>query len=173
MQRRMKNSTGIRVRAAVAADAVPIANVHYSAVQHVAASAYPSAVINAWAKMPDETRYQEFASAISGDRERLFVAEDETGIVAFGALVPAKCEVRAVYVHALVCRRGVGTAILHKLEFEALGYGCRILHLEASVNSESFYRKNGYEVIRQAFHQLSGGLEMKCLIMKKPLASAD
>ena len=50
------------------------------------------------------------------------ISRDASGVVGFGALVPTKGEVRAVYVHPRAARRGVGSAILAQLETLALAH---------------------------------------------------
>ena len=43
--------------------------------------------------------------------------------------------------------------------------------MDASLNAEAFYRSHGFTVERSGEHQLSGGLRMACIRMRKQLAA--
>lgn len=89
----------------------------------------------------------------------------------FGSIVPESEELRAVYVHARAGRCGVGSAILEQLELLAVSHGCAQLQMDASVNAEAFYRRNGYIVVERGIHRLSSGHDMACVKMRKTLSS--
>jgi hypothetical protein len=92
------------IRVAVEQDAEAIARAHYSAVHETAVTSYPKHVLSDWAPPLDESRIQRFRAAIAGGHELFRVAEDHSGVVGFGSIVPAACELRAVYVHARASR---------------------------------------------------------------------
>jgi GNAT superfamily N-acetyltransferase len=159
------------VRPAVAADAIAIVDLHFVAVHRTASTFYAAEVIDSWSRPPDEARYQQVRQTITGGDELILVAEDSSGVVAFGSIVPRLRELRAVYVHPDVGGRGVGTQILSALERLALDRGVSQLQMDASVNAEAFYRRAGYTIVERGIHRLSTGLDMACVKMVKDLAN--
>jgi putative acetyltransferase len=97
------------------------------------------------------------------------VAEINRRIVGFGVIVPKENEVRAIYVSPQVKRKGIGSALLRKLEELAKEKGIKKLRLESSVTAEKFYQKNGYKVIKRGYFTLRTGRKMKSVKMKKLL----
>jgi putative acetyltransferase len=161
----------MEIRPAAAADAVTIIDLHFAAVHETAAAFYPAEVLEAWSKRPDEARYQRMRDAIAKGEEVFVVAEDASGVVAFGSILPSLQELHAVYVHPKVGRRGVGSRILADLERRAIDRGVRQLHLSASVNAEAFYRRAGYDVIQRGVFRLTPDIEMASVKMTKRLLS--
>ena len=97
------------------------------------------------------------------------MAEDASGVIGCGSIVPLLQELRAVYVHPGAGRRGVGSAILRCLAQLALDRGVLQLQMDASINAEAFYRRAGYKILERGVHRLRSGREMACLKMKKSL----
>jgi len=143
--------------------------VHFAAVHETAASFYQPEVLDSWSKQPDEARYQYVRAAIASDEEIILVAQDASGVVGFGSIVPSLRELRAVYVHPKVGRRGIGSQILAQLERLALDRGLLELQMNASTNAEAFYNHAGYESVERGAHRLRNGREMACIRMKKEL----
>jgi putative acetyltransferase len=166
----MALAADLQIRAATAADAESIADVHFSAVHMLAAGWYSAQVLGTWSPTPSEARFRQFRQAINGGQETVYVAQLAGQAVAFGSLVPASRELRALYVHASASARGIGSALLVRLEAAAAELGCQQLHLSASLNSADFYRRHGYEAIEQARHRFENGCEMACVKMRKSLA---
>jgi ribosomal protein S18 acetylase RimI-like enzyme len=159
----------VRVRAAQPADAQAMARVHYHAVHSKGAGFYPLATLEHWSPLPDEARYQRLRQAIRGGRELFRVAEDDSGVIGFGSIVPGALELRSLYVHAAAGQRGVGAALLAELEALAGAQGCAALNLEAALNSEGFYRRHGYLVVAAATHTLADGSPLACIRMCKQI----
>jgi L-amino acid N-acyltransferase YncA len=157
------------VRPAVTADAVAIVNVHFAAVHRTAATFYSPEVLDLWSTRPDDARYQQMREVIAGGDEFILVAETAAGVVAFGSIVPQLRELRAVYVHPDAGRRGIGSQVLGELERLALESGVSQLHVDASINSEAFYQRAGYEVVGRGLHGFRTGHEMACVKMVKNL----
>jgi putative acetyltransferase len=164
-----ENNLDLNIRPAIVADAKAIIDLHFAAVHQSASGFYPPEVLNSWSTQPDETRYEHIRGSIEKGEELLVVAEDASGVIGFGSIVPLSQELRAVYVHPRAGRRGVGSAILSRLEQLALDRGVLQLQLDASINAEAFYTRAGYEVLERGFHRLRSGREMACLKMKKSL----
>jgi len=59
--------------------------------------------------------------------------------------------------------------LLAALEAWAIAAGISQLHLDASLNAEAFYQRNGFGVVEYSQHQLRSGLPMDCVKMRKLL----
>jgi putative acetyltransferase len=165
-----EDNLDVNIRPAIVADAIAIIDLHFAAVHQTASSFYPPEVLNSWSTQPDETRYDHIRRALEKEEELFVVAEDASGVIGFGSIVPLLQELRAVYVHPRAGRRGVGSAILRCLEQLAIERGVLQLHLDASINAEAFYRRAGYEILERGVHRLRSGREMACVKMKKSLS---
>jgi putative acetyltransferase len=157
----------VEIRPATTADAEAIIDLHFAAVHQTAAAFYPTEILDIWSRLPDEARYQRIRDAIAKGEELFLVAEDGSGVVGFGSIVPSAQELRAVYVHPKVGRTGIGSRILTSLERLAIDRGVSHLQMDASINAESFYRHAGYESVERGVHRLGNGHEMACVKMKK------
>jgi putative acetyltransferase len=162
------------IRPAAAGDASAIVRIQAAAVQQLAAGSYPAAVIAAWAWSADSPVLLEtLARLIAGSGpERLVVATRGAGVVGFGSVAPAAESLRAVYVDPSHARCGVGAGILAELEALARAAGTMCLHMDASLNAESFYLRHGYVVRERAVHVLASGQPMACVRMRKQLIAA-
>jgi hypothetical protein len=89
----------VEIRPATAADAVAIIDVHFAAVHETAAAFYAREVLDRWSALPGEARYQRIRDAIAKGEELFLVAEEASGIVGFGSIMPSLQELHAVYVH--------------------------------------------------------------------------
>jgi N-acetylglutamate synthase-like GNAT family acetyltransferase len=74
------------------------------------------------------------------------VCETQEGVVGVGALDGS--EIKRLYVAPPTQSRGVGKALLERLEDEALTRGLAVLWLEASPSSVAFYEAAGFQVVR-------------------------
>ncbi len=159
------------VRPVIEADAERIAHVRYSAIQQIAANAYSRDTINAWSGPLNEDKIQQLRQVIAGARELMCVAEHRSRIVGFGSIIPARNELRAIYVDTEWVRNGVGRAILQHLEATALDSKCPRLQLEASVNAKEFYLAHGYGELQTATHGVGDNYTMACVVMRKSIAA--
>ena len=159
----------VQLRPACGADAEAIIRTHFAAVHETASEFYPGEVLNSWSPEPDAARYEQIRRAIAKDDELFVVAEDASGVVGFGSIVTSLQELRAVYVHPRLGRKGVGASILQELERLAVAKQCVHLRMDASVNAEAFYSRHEYEVVSRGVHRLASGHEMACTKMKKVL----
>jgi len=152
------------VRSATQEDAAAVCRVHARAIREIAASHYTPEETEAWA---GPRKPGDYLSSIRDDE--FYVAEEDGEVVGFGTLKKSG-EVEAVYVSPEATRRGVGSAILLRLEDSARDLGLTSLHLEASLNAIPFYEGAGYNSLRQSKHRLTSGVEIACLRMTKNLA---
>jgi len=164
-----EDNLDVNIRPAIVADAIAIIDLHFAAVHQSAGTFYPPEVLNSWSTQPDETRYDHIRRALEKGEELFVVAEDASGVIGFGSIVPLSQELRAVYVHPRAGRRGVGSAILRCLEQLALDRGVLELQMDASINAKAFYRRAGFEILERGVHRFGRGHEMARLKMKKSL----
>lgn len=163
--------TAIFLRRGRPRDAAPILEVHRSAVLGSATAYYSQEVLNEWAPINvAPAQVATFEHWINEGKELIVVAVDRIDvIVGFGSIVPEKSELRAVYVAPEYERRGVGRAILRRLEDIAREAGACELRMEASLNAVAFYEAHGFIVLERGEHTLSSGLCMSCVHMRKPI----
>jgi GNAT superfamily N-acetyltransferase len=76
-----------------------------------------------------------------------------------------------LYVSAEHGGKGIGRAILFRLEALAREAGVAALGMEASVNAAGFYEANGYVATGRGEHTLQSGVRMDCIHMRKSLHS--
>ncbi len=159
----------ISIRAANAADAKSILEVHRAAVLQTAAHQYASDILTAWAAPLDPGNVERMAGIITSQLEVILVAESDRQIVGFGSIVPANSELRAVYVHPDFGHAGIGDRLLTALEDLARQHRLTELTMDASLNAENFYAKHGFVAVERGDHVLRGGTLMACVKMRKAL----
>jgi putative acetyltransferase len=159
------------LRAAQSTDAEAIIQVHFAAVRSISSKFYAPEVLDAWSPHPHEARYEWMRQIIA--TEVVVVARTESDIVGFALLLPSTGELRALYVHPTAARQGVGQKLLQRVEAEAEGCGLSRLWLNASLNAEAFYKRQGYKNLSQDALILSGGHQLACVRMEKPVVSRN
>lgn len=179
----------VTVRDASTEDAGAVVEAHVSAIEAAGPDAYDDRQVDAWAERPGGAEpYRENARAgdevfvvaerpIPGAPEGGAAAADR-GVVGFGHLRPpavrddpdpGEGEVTAVYVHGDHQGTGVGRALLDHLEARARERGLDALVLWSSLNAVEFYEGHGYERVREAVHETTGGVELDVVVMRKRL----
>ncbi|CAF1173222.1 unnamed protein product [Adineta steineri] len=163
----------INLRPATLSDVKNILGIHYAAVHgSTTSNFYSQNILQSWSPSTrDERRLKQLHQAIRDNTEIIIVAESTaTGmIMGFGSVVPSQQELRAVYVDPTFARQGVGTKIITSLEELAVHHVAHKLHLDASLNAESFYCHHGYSIVERAIHRLNSGIDMDCIKMSKEL----
>jgi putative acetyltransferase len=141
--------------------------IHRAAVRDIAARDYPSFVIETWAPPITEERLNRFLVNRDGEIRLLaFIGAEPVGI---GAIVVAGAELRACYVSPSATRRGVGTALVSRIERIAREHGLDHLELESSVTAEPFYAALGYEIVNRGEYLLAPRVRMAATKMRKTL----
>jgi GNAT superfamily N-acetyltransferase len=161
---------GIHTRLARVTDAADIVAVHWSAVHGSAQAAYPATILDQWSPPVDAGRVATMAAVIAGGREIVHVAIAAGRVRGFGSIEPATHCLKAIYVHADCSRAGLGTALMRALEQLARSLGLGFLAMDASVNAEAFYLRQGFRCLERGVHRLSSGDEMACVRMRKDFA---
>lgn len=154
----------IEMRSAVEKDAEAIHEVHVASIREICATHYTAGQVRSWLDTlsPDRCR-----SAMRS--ETMIVADDGTGIVAFGSLAEKEGEIRAVYVHPDHVGSGIGMRVLRRLEDIAASAGLENLSLRSSLNAVGFYRRAGYGHATAESHPNAACADVPCIGMRKRL----
>ena len=166
----MEKRVTVIVREMRPADARHFLIVHHEAVRGIAAKDYPLDIVEEWAPMPISTEAVERIIA-SMNAEVRIVAEMDGEIVGIGVLIPENSELRACYVLPKSARKGVGSALVSRLEQIALQHGLKILSLVSSITAEPFYASLGYKALERSEHVMSTGQPMPCVNMTKRISN--
>jgi putative acetyltransferase len=81
-------------------------------------------------------------------RYRVFVAEDAGGVIAFAELARDGA-IDCFYVHHAHQGKGVGAALMARVEREARRQGNTRLVADVSLTAEPFFRRMGFRVVRR------------------------
>jgi len=164
-------SASFTLRPGTPEDALSIIEAHRAAVRGIAIEFYSREIIEEWAPISvSPERVEGFARTIASGEEVVVVAVDSSGLIlGFGSIVPSNDELRAVYVRSEHGRKGVGRAILRRLEDLAREAGLKELRMDASFNAEAFYKANGFSSEASGEHMMSSGGRMACVRMRKSL----
>ena len=158
----------IKTRLSKPDDTKAILKVHYDAVHHIASKDYNKQILNDWSPPVTTKRIIDYKKKL-GKNEITIIAEIGKNVVGFGKIVPEKNEIRAIYVSTKAKRKGVGTALLMKLEEIAKEKSIKKLNLESSITAEKFYNKNGYKNLEYRYFTLKTGRKMRSVKMIKKL----
>lgn len=134
----------VRVRRMREADTSAVARVHEAAARDGASSAYDNP--GRWTRDREAADYHDDVEAPD---VTMLVAEVEDSVAGFGAADLEEGTVVADYVHPDYQDRGVGTALLTRLETALTEAGHDVVRLTASLNAVSFYDRRGYEIVER------------------------
>jgi len=134
----------MRVRPVKRADIPQISRLYYETVHRVNAQDYDPAQIQAWApRVYPDAFWQRRCR-----RYRVFVAEDNGAVVGFVELAP-EGEIDCFYVHHAQQHRGIGAALMARVEREARSRGSAHLLADVSITAEAFFRRMGFRAVRR------------------------
>jgi putative acetyltransferase len=156
--------TAVSIRPATPSDLVRVAEIHRDSVLALCSGHYDAAELAEWTSV---LRPEAYALLLS--LREMYVAEADGELVGFGVLGPADALIHATYVTPGAARRGVGRALIARMEEAARGRGCGELHLNATLNAVSFYERLGYVRGADAKNRLPSGVELPCVQMHKAL----
>lgn len=140
----------MRIRRARIEDAAELSRLHKSTIRHVNAMDYDDAQVRVWSKRTSAKRFRE-----SHDMAVRFVAVEGDRIIGFGDFKKDDPETFwGLYVHKDHLGRGIGTALMKRLEQEAKSMGTDTFTLKATVTAKAFYEKQGFEVVRETLHEI-------------------
>ena len=166
-----ERSLDVDIELARPEDAAAILEIHAAAVHQTAAPYYAEEVINSWARLPITLERIERVKQrwLENPDQRVIVAKKSSQVIGFG-FINKNNELQGLFVHPNFGRRGVGAKILAALEQEALLLRLSYLEVDASINAEAFYSRQGFEIVEHGTHQLASGQEMACVKMRKTFA---
>jgi GNAT superfamily N-acetyltransferase len=150
----------VNITAATAADAEAISRVVVRALREVNARDYPPGIIDAVAANFTPEAILEHTA-----RRTVLVAGVAGEIVGTASLDSDR--VRSVFVRPDHHGKGIGAALMQKVESLAAAKGLRRLVLSSSITAEGFYRRLGYAAVRHEFHG-----EERTIVMEKYLRAS-
>lgn len=134
----------LTIRFATERDARDIASLFHETVKTINSRDYLPPQIEAWAgEFPDPKKWSHRLAS-----RKTFVAELAGEVVGFAEL-EGNGHIDAFYVHPAHQREGVGAALAARIEQEAERLGIAILFTEASITAEPFFKKRGFETVRE------------------------
>lgn len=84
-----------------------------------------------------------------------FVAVERDKIIGFGDY-KKDGELTGLYVHKKYLRKGVGKALLQRMEKQAYQDGLIKLHAHSTITAKKFYDQQGYQTLRKTKHGMEG-----------------
>jgi predicted N-acetyltransferase YhbS len=147
----------LTIREARSSDAKAISQVIVAAVRLSNGQDYPASVIESVMAHFTPERVIELL-----EQRLVFVALLGNEIVGTGALDGNA--VRSLFVTPQQQRKGIGQALMIRVEKAALERGVEALLVPSSLTAERFYARLGYRLLREQLHG-----EERTLIMTKPL----
>ena len=134
----------MRIRRVKRADISQISCLYYETVHRVNSRDYSPEQIDAWApRIHSDTFWQRRFR-----RYRVLVAEEEDAVIGFTELAPTG-EIDCFYVHHAYQHRGIGAALMTRVEREARDRGNVWLTADVSISAEPFFGRMGFKVIRR------------------------
>jgi putative acetyltransferase len=155
----------LRLRRARLADAGAVAATMRAAIRGLARGSCSPRELAAWSSLPP--LYHAWAMTAGG--ESYVVATRGGRIVGYASRRGA--EVTAAFVRPAAARRGVGAALLARLEAEARRAGVPTLRVRAALSAVPFYEAQGFRGGRALRVPLPGA-SLPARALSKPLARA-
>ncbi|WP_227354430.1 GNAT family N-acetyltransferase [Haladaptatus salinisoli] len=155
------------IRPANESDAEAILELHVASIRAFGPERYRDEQVDAWATKPLGSA--PYCESMRDESEYVVVAEVDGELAGFGRVELDSGVVSAVYVHPNFARKGVGSALLARLEARAAEAGLDSLSLRASLNAVRFYERAGYERVATVEHETTGGVELACVEMTREL----
>lgn len=132
----------MEIRPYTAADAAPTLAVFLEAVTVTAAADYSPAQVEAWARRDDRDVDTWHAARVA---THTYVAEYDGAVAGF-ADIDGAGHIGMLYVAPAYGRRGVATALLHRLLRDAAAAGVDEVTTEASLTARPFFERHGFLV---------------------------
>lgn len=152
------------IRKAKISDAQAVFDVRNGAIRNQSVGHYSDEIIGLWTagKNPSDG-FSRFVA------ELCHVVEINGEIVATGALDLSDGKIDAIFVRPQNLRQGLASAMMAFLEQKALDASLDVLHLEATLNAESFYRHVGFMNNGRSQYHSPRGFSMQCVLMSKQI----
>ncbi|KOM98471.1 acetyltransferase [Clostridium botulinum] len=144
-------------------DCREIVELFYNTVHSINSRDYNNAQLDVWASK--EIDIDSWDKSFS--QHYSIVAEENDVIIGFGDL-DATGHLDTLYVHKDYQGIGVATTIANELENYAQENHISIVTTNASITAKPFFKRQGYEVVKEQFIERNGQF-LKNFIMKKVL----
>lgn len=155
---------------ATSKDSPDIASLHYHAVRNLCKNDYTPEQLQAWASAENLKPENNAFLGVIKQSPCCVVASINGQKVGFASLRPLSSPdfLWHLYVHPQFAGRGIGAALLGRMEEEAIRLHPEIfcLTLKSSKNAFAFYEKYGYGAIKEEFVAM-GDQMIEVLVMKK------
>jgi len=158
------------IRRAEASDAESMAAAHLDSIRSIGPRYYEPAIVQDWGGRVEAGMYLRAMAR----GEVFFIATDPhnhaAGVLGFSSHSQhGDAHGIGVYVRGSATRRGVGAALLHAAEADALASGATTLGIDASLAAVDFYKRYGFIETGRGSHRLWSGRSMSCVFMQKRL----
>lgn len=135
----------------------------YDVVHTVGAKYYAQEEVTAWA--PDNPDKDKWLHSLTTNYT--YIAEDKGKIIGFGDMTE-RGYIDRLYVHKDYQGKGIASAILKKLEEEALRLHLKELTTEANIIAKKVALRQGFEIIEK-YQKMHKGVEFTLYKMRKKL----
>ncbi len=157
----MSVADAIQLRRAQADEADRLWVLRTRCVRETCSSHYPPEVIAAWSATPPPPRYRELLAGGGG-----VVAQGAAGgVLGYGVIDLAGNEIDALFVDPDCGGRGIGLILMQAME--VMADPARPLMLSASLNAVPFYRRCGFEALREESYPHASGVALASVRMQR------
>ena len=152
----------MKIRFARDKDYAAIARLHRQTIRNVNSKDYPEDMILVWSSQTNAKKFRDNAK-----RCKRWVAVQDNKIVGF-------CdhnldgEFWGLYVHKNYIGQGIGSRLLKNAEKSLQKGGKKKNVIRATITAKDFYKKQGYKVVKKAFH-VRENKRLPIFIMSKKL----
>ena len=157
----------MHVRKARVEEAQAIINLHADTVRRVNSKDYSPQQIDAWLGR----RRVEVTEAMIRDGQYYVCVDDAGHLLGMGNIKGN--ELIALYVSADHQGEGIGSAILRRIEEDALGDGICRIKADSTVTAEGFYRRHGYVTVERKVLKIARGQTLQVVAMTKKLKAEE
>ena len=141
----------MNVRLYQAGDSAVLALLFTETVRAINAADYSFEQVEAWAGNPPDV--ERWRGRLSG--RIVFVAEHDSELVGFTTFEP-NGHLDHLYVHPRFQRQGIASAMLRRIEGEAISHGISRIFTEASITARPFFEYVGFRLITPQAVAVSG-----------------
>lgn len=157
----MSAADAVQLRSAQADEAEMLWVLRTRCVRETCCSHYPPEVIAAWSATPPPVRYRELLLGGGG-----VVAQDAAGrVLGYGVIDRVANEIDALFVDPDCAGRGIGQRLMRAMETMAAPE--QPLELSASLNAVAFYRRCGFEAVREEIYPHPSGVALASVRMQR------
>lgn len=157
----MSDDRAVRLRVGRAEEADRLWVLRTRCVRELCSVAYPPEVIGPWSASPPPGHYRALLAAGG-----CVIAEDTDGVLlGYGVIDLAGNEIDALFVDPDCGGRGIGMTVMRAME--ALADPARPLVLSASLNAVPFYRRCGFEALREESYAHPSGVALASVRMQR------